>query len=234
MALPKKTEAFIRDDYEFTACCGAGLSHDKRFCSKCDKEVSRIYSKGEEYDFADKIWYHSGRTSFIAHPDAHKNKAKEIAFRVHKNQVDKKNYPYMAHVLDIASRVSHLGETHEIVGLLHDAIEDAEPDKLKKEIVEAIETGFSEEVLEAITAMTKNEGEDYFQDYLPRLRKNKIATAVKIADSSHNLSKAHLIEDKSLQDKLRNKYIKALDELGEDGKSLEKPLMYCDGKWKQM
>ena len=130
MALPEKTEAFIRDDYEFTACCGAGLSHDKRFCSKCDKEVSRIYSKGEEYDFADKIWYHSGRTSFIAQPDANKEKAKEIALRVHKNQVDKKNYPYMAHVLDIASRVSHLGETHEIVGLLHDAIEDAEPDKL--------------------------------------------------------------------------------------------------------
>ena len=238
MVLPEKTEAFIRDDYEFTACCGEGLSQDKRFCSKCDKEVGRIYSKGEEFDFVDKIWYHSDRARFVIHPDTIKNKKIEIAFeialRVHKNQVDKKNYPYMAHVLDIASRVSHLGETHEIVGLLHDAIEDAEPDKLKKEIVEAIETGFSEEVLEAIIAMTKNEGEDYFQDYLPRLKKNKIATAVKIADSSHNLSKAHLIEDKSLQDKLRNKYIKALDELGEDGKSLEKPLVYCDGKWKQM
>ena len=101
-------------------------------------------------------------------------------------------------------------------------------------VLEEIKTCFDEEVIKAITAMTKNPGEDYFQDYLPRLRKNKIATAVKIADSSHNLSKAHLIEDKSLQDKLRNKYIKALDELGEDGKSLEKPLVYCDGKWKLM
>jgi (p)ppGpp synthase/HD superfamily hydrolase len=31
----------------------------------------------------------------------------------------------MAHILDVASRVSHLGENYEITGLLHDAIEDA-------------------------------------------------------------------------------------------------------------
>jgi len=48
---------------------------------------------------------------------------------------------------------------------------------------------------------------------------------MKIADSSHNLSKAHLIEDKLLQKKLRNKYIKVLNELGEDGEALENPLI---------
>jgi (p)ppGpp synthase/HD superfamily hydrolase len=160
-------------------------------------------------------------------------RAKEIASRVHEDQVDKKRYPYMAHILDVASRVSHLGENHEIVGLLHDAIEDAEPENFKREIVSAIKKEFSEETLEAIVAMSKKEGEDYFQDYLPRLKKNKIAVAVKIADSSHNLSKAHLIEDKQLQQKLRNKYIKALNELGADGKALEKPLVFEDEKWKQ-
>ena len=52
-------------------------------------------------------------------------KAKEIAKKVQGSQVDKKCYPYMAHILDVASRVSHLGENYEITGLLHDAIEDS-------------------------------------------------------------------------------------------------------------
>ena len=140
----------------------------------------------------------------------------------------------MAHVLDVASRVSHLGENYEIVGLLHDAIEDAEPENFKRETVTTIKKEFSEEILEAIIAMSKKEGEDYLQDYLPRLKRNKIAVEVKIADSSHNLSKAHLIEDIQLQQKLRSKYIKVLNELGVDGKALEKPLVYKDEKWKQL
>ena len=65
-------------------------------------------------------------------------KAKKIAVRVHENQVDKNNYPYMAHILDVASRVSHLGEPFEIVGLLHDAIEDADPEEFKKEIIKPL------------------------------------------------------------------------------------------------
>ena len=77
-------------------------------------------------------------------------KAKKIAVRVHGNQVDKNNYPYMAHILDVASRVSHLGEPFEIVGLLHDAIEDADPEEFKKEILEEIETSFDEEVIKAL------------------------------------------------------------------------------------
>ena len=47
------------------------------------------------------------------------SEAKEIAKKVHGNQVDKKDYPYMAHVLDVASRVSHIGENYEITGILH-------------------------------------------------------------------------------------------------------------------
>jgi (p)ppGpp synthase/HD superfamily hydrolase len=158
-------------------------------------------------------------------------KATKIAKKVHEHQVDKKNYPYMSHVLDVASRVSHLGESFEIVGLLHDAIEDSESDDLLNEILEEVNTYFDEEVIDAIHAMTKIPGEDYFHEYLPRLKKNKIALQVKIADSSHNLSKAHLIEDKILQDKLRNKYIKVLNELGVDGKNCEKLIINIDGKW---
>ena len=157
--------------------------------------------------------------------------AKEIALRVHGDLLDKNDYPYMAHIFDVALRVAHLGESYEIVGLLHDAIEDAEPEDFRREITELIENNFSKEVILAINAMSKRKGEDYFEDYLPRLKANKIATQVKIADSSHNLSKAHLL-DEIPQEKFRTKYIKVLNELGEDGMSCEIPLIYSDSKEK--
>ncbi len=163
-------------------------------------------------------------------------KAKEIAKKVHGNQKDKKKYPYMAHILDVASRVAHLGEDYEITGLLHDAIEDASKhpngEEFKKEITNQIENSFSYEVIEAIQAMTKLSSDDYFADYLPRVKRNKIAKQVKIADSSHNLSKAHLLTDEpDLQDKLRKKYIKVLNELGVDGLSYEKPIIFKHEEW---
>ena len=94
--------------------------------------------------------------------------AKEIAKKVHGNQVDKKDYPYMAHVLDVASRVSHLGENYKITGLLHDAIEDAikhpNGEEFKKEITNLIEKSFSNDVIKAIHAMTKLPSDDYFKE----------------------------------------------------------------------
>ena len=159
------------------------------------------------------------------------SKASEIALKVHGSQVDKKGYPYMSHVSDIARRVSQLGEPYEIVGLLHDAIEDADPKEFKEAVIADIKASFSNEIFQSIIAMTKRSGEDYFEHYLPRLKGNKVALQVKIADASHNLSKAHLIEDVKLQDKLRAKYIKVLDELGEDGSFCEKPIIFKNGSW---
>lgn len=161
-------------------------------------------------------------------------KAKEIAIQVHSDQVDKKNYPYLAHVYDVAKRVSKLGESYEIVGLLHDAIEDASPDGFKEHIVSEIIEYFDDEIYLAILAMSKTKGEDYFKEYLPKVKANQIALNVKIADASHNLSKAHLIEDQDLQDKLRNKYVKALNELGVDGRECEKPIRFFKGEWQEI
>ena len=164
--------------------------------------------------------------------------ALDIAKKVHQipnnrypdGQKDKLAYPYMAHILDIASRVSHLGLSYEIVGLLHDSIEDADL-SIQSDIETQVKESFSNEIIEAIYAMTKNSHEDYFKDYLPRLSKNKIARQVKIADSSHNLSKAHLIKDEELQNKLRNKYIQVLNQLGVDGTNCEKPIFFNNNKW---
>ena len=158
-------------------------------------------------------------------------KAKQIASKVHKGQVDKKNYPYMAHILDVASRVAYLGESYEIVGLLHDAIEDAYPKEFQEKVINEIQATFDSQIFESILAMTKKSGEDYFEEYLPRLKGNKIALQVKIADASHNLSKAHLIEDSKLQEKLRAKYIKVINELGVNGLALERPIVFENGQW---
>ena len=162
--------------------------------------------------------------------------AKETAEKVHGSQTDKKNFPYMAHVNDVAKRVQQLGDDYFVVGLLHDAIEDAvkheEGQRFQEEIKNLIKTTFNQEVVAAINAMTKLPEDDYFEDYLPRVKKNNIAKKVKIADSSHNLSKAHLLDNEpELQEKLRNKYLKVLNELGADGPSCEKPIIFNDGEW---
>ena len=125
--------------------------------------------------------------------------ARKIAERVHlepnekypKGQKDKKGFPYMAHIDDIANRVAHHGEQYEIVGLLHDSIEDAHNEEARLEVLSLISSNFDSEIIEAINAITKKKGEDYFKEYLLRIKNNKIAKEVKIADSSHNLSKAH-------------------------------------------
>ena len=40
-----------------------------------------------------------------------------------------------------------------------------------------------------------------------------------------------LIDEPDLQEKLRKKYIKVLNELGEDGLTCEKPIIYKDEEW---
>ena len=162
--------------------------------------------------------------------------AKETAEKVHGSQTDKKNFPYMAHVNDVAKRVQQLGDDYFVVGLLHDAIEDSvkheEGQRFQEEIKNLIKITFNQEVVAAINAMTKLPEDDYFEDYLPRVKKNNIAKEVKIADSSHNLSKAHLLDNEpELQAKLRKKYIKVLNELGVNGPSCEKPIIFKNGEW---
>ena len=182
--------------------------------------------------------FSEGLTITSHHKDTYISKARKIAEKVHSTQTDKKHYPYMAHINDVAKRVQSLGDEYIIVALLHDAIEDAvdheDGEKFQEEIINEINETFSHEIIEAINVMTKSSNDDYFADYLPRVKNNKIAKEVKIADSSHNLSKAHLLDDEpKLQEKLRNKYIRVLNELGVDGKSCEKPIIFENGRWNE-
>jgi hypothetical protein len=84
----------------------------------------------------------------------------------------------------------------------------------KASIVEDIEFYFDDKIISALNAITKLEGENFLYEYLPRVMQNKIALAVKIADSSHNLSRNKYITDESVQQRLRKKYVEGLSILG--------------------
>jgi (p)ppGpp synthase/HD superfamily hydrolase len=78
----------------------------------------------------------------------------------------------------VANLVSRVEE--KVVALLHDIVEDTPItlDDLRKT--------FSEEIVQAVDAMTKQENTEPFIGYLKRAKANPIARKVKIADMIHN------------------------------------------------
>lgn len=140
-------------------------------------------------------------------------KALEIANKAHAGQKDKGGQPYIHHPLAVANMVQKPVE--KIVALLHDVIEDSDVtiDDLRA-------AGFGDEVINAVFAITKIKGESY-EDYLERVAGNSIATAVKIADMTHN-SDISRIPNPSPKDFERvNRYHVSIQELTKrrDGKS---------------
>ena len=101
-------------------------------------------------------------------------KAKGDALHAH----DKGGHPYIDHPLRVMNNVETVEQ--KIVAVLHDAVEDSD---LTLEDLRA--AGFSEEIVEAIAAITKQEGEKR-KDYLKRVMDNPLALKVKIADMSDN------------------------------------------------
>jgi len=104
--------------------------------------------------------------------------AYDIALKAHKGQKDKCGEQYFKHPLTVSNKLS--GEKDKIVALLHDVIEDT--DVTVNDLKEA---GFSDEVVLAVSVITKEAGEDY-EEYLNRVKQNPIALRVKIADMEHN------------------------------------------------
>lgn len=131
------------------------------------------------------------------------NKAREICVEKHAGQVDKNGAPYYLHPFAVADMVS--GTDEKIVAYLHDVVEDT-----GTSIEDLAEYGFGAEILDAVEAITRKDGEDYF-DYIRRVSRNGIAKAVKKADLRHNLSP----ERKGATAAMRNRYETALQILDE-------------------
>ena len=97
-----------------------------------------------------------------------------LAARAHKGRPDKAGAPYILHPLRVMLRVSTAEE--QITAILHDVVEDSgwSLESLRDE-------GFSESVIQAVDAVTKRAGEDYFA-FVRRAAASPIGRNVKLAD----------------------------------------------------
>ena len=133
------------------------------------------------------------------------DKALRIAMRAHEGQKDKAGQDYVTHPIRVAERCDDLRA--KVVALLHDTIEDSDvtADYLREE-------GFTEEIVEAVLAVTRREGEDY-EAYVRRAAQNELGRIVKLADLEDNMDIRRLPEltDKDVE-RLR-KYLRAWQEL---------------------
>ena len=129
------------------------------------------------------------------------DKALLIAKRAHAGQKDKAGQDYITHPIRVAERCDD--PRAKIVALLHDTIEDSDvtADYLRKE-------GFREEIVEAVLAVTRREGEDY-DDYVRRAAQNELGYMVKRADLEDNLDIRRLPELTDRDVERLRKYLRA-------------------------
>ena len=127
--------------------------------------------------------------------------ALEIAMRAHSSQKDKAGKDYIEHPKRVAGRCDNPRE--RIVALLHDTIEDSDvtPEYLA-------ETGFTEEIIEAVLSVTKRVGESY-DEFVRRAAQNPIGRQVKLHDLEDNLDilRLEVLCEKDLE--RLNKYMRA-------------------------
>lgn len=133
-------------------------------------------------------------------------RAIQIATEAHKGQFDKAGREYIGHPI----RVMEMGKTEDekIVGVLHDVIEDTDWtfERLEAE-------GFSPKVIAALRCVTKTSENENYDDFIGRVKKNPLATAVKINDLTDNMDIRRLpyLSDKDV--KRLKKYLKAYKRL---------------------
>lgn len=128
--------------------------------------------------------------------------AMKLCFETHKDQVDKTGLPYVFHPFHLAEQMDD--EISTACALLHDVVEDSE-----MTLEGLLETGFPVEVVDVLTLLTHINDVPYM-DYVREIKKNPIATKVKIADLKHNsdLTRLDVIDEWAI--KRNEKYAEAL------------------------
>jgi GTP pyrophosphokinase len=120
-------------------------------------------------------------------PDTERNdleRAIEIAVGAYAGQTDKAGETYIRHPLRVMEQMD--SETERVVAVLHDVVEDS------AYTLAEIEVEFDRKVREAVDALTKRDGEDYLDDFIPRAASNDIARKVKRADIEDNMDLTRL------------------------------------------
>ena len=149
-------------------------------------------------------------------------KALPLARKIHNGQYRKGNVeidgkqcqlPYLLHCLKVCSTLISLSlplndEELDLLlceSILHDAIEDND-DFFKNGGRELItEYDFPEEVYETIKLLSKYSGADEFElsEYFNKIKKNKFALLIKLADRSHNVEDLYIMKIEKLHKYVR-------------------------------
>ncbi|TQR33948.1 HD domain-containing protein [Brevibacillus brevis] len=132
-------------------------------------------------------------------------KAIVIATQAHAGQVDKGGNPYILHPLRIMLKMSTV-ETM-ILAVLHDVLEDTDVtvEELRNE-------GFSEEIIAAVIALTRNDDETYME-FVGRTKQNPIARLVKLGDLEDNSDLSRIPEPTEKDYERLLRYKRAIKEL---------------------
>lgn len=130
-----------------------------------------------------------------------------VATIAHDGQLDKGNKPYILHPI----RVMLAGETEDerIVGILHDVVEDTAVTQAHLEAMD-----FSDVVLEAVWAVTRDDNETYDQFISRIIATSRLAIKVKINDIKDNLNpnRMSVLNEKEAASMAR-RYIRSLQRL---------------------
>jgi (p)ppGpp synthase/HD superfamily hydrolase len=109
-----------------------------------------------------------------------------LAVKAHHGQKDKAGEPYILHPLRLMFRQNSTAT--RIAAVLHDVVEDT-----AVTLEQLRETGFSEEVLEAVALLT-HDPRDSYEEYVARIKTNPVARAVKLADLEDNMRLERIAE----------------------------------------
>jgi (p)ppGpp synthase/HD superfamily hydrolase len=124
----------------------------------------------------------------------------KISKKSHKDKKDKIGKPQFDHPSRVMDNVDELNEKK--VAIMHDVLEDT-----STTLKDLRKCGFDDEILEAVDAISRREGEHYF-DYISRVSNNELATKVKIADLIDNMHWDYPTPEE--KDGLMKRYRKAL------------------------
>jgi len=124
--------------------------------------------------------------------------AETIAHTFHKGQKrkmgDDKGKPYVVHPERVAAKFGN--EILRAAAWMHDVVEDTH-----LTVMDLINMGVSLEVANLVRLVTHEKGEEYYQ-YIARVKQNRDATLIKLADIDDNLQSLH-------KGSMRDKYLLA-------------------------
>lgn len=143
---------------------------------------------------------------FENHKNSRVRHAYRIAQEAHKYQKDKAGIDYINHPMTVASNVGD-DVSAIILALLHDVIED-HSDRYNLNILKH-EVHLSVYEVEALRLLTHDEAIPYF-DYINKIKPNKLARIVKLADLAHNSDRSRLNIATPKDEKRLKKYEKAV------------------------